>query len=349
MCRGCQFGAATTLCRWFRLRSAEVVHYLHVRSVEKPPCAEKEECLMSSRGDPPDDPDGPRLGRIFMLEGPVFDAWIAPDGGAVKLSVRAMKMQARWLRRARPRPFGFAPGSAHPAPERIEEAHGAGTLSSGVATVLGFCTPVQTMSIRYGDPADPLAPVTEVISDFHRDYQDRDLEGSLLDAARKWAGRAAAPDPVAEDRPVGGPRAEIISAISDVVVSGRRRPVSVLRLADCSAFQVAEEGVLVTILARHLGPELPDIARLTDLDPMLSALEHPDRELIAAALAERRHRHIEQMRNQTRTAHDLTQLPGLEGGACHIGVPWSSPLNGGRDQPWRLRTAVEATVDLGRL
>lgn len=255
---------------------------------------------MSSRGDRPDGPDDPPLSRIFVPEGPVFDAWIAPDGGAVKLSVQAMKMQARWLRRARPRPFGFAPGSAHPALERIGEAHGAGTLSSGAATALGFRTAVYTMSIIYGDPADPLAPAAEVISDFHRDYQDRDLEESLLDAATDWARRAAAPDPASEDRPASGSRAEITSAINDLVVSGRRRPVSVRRLADLSAFQIGEEGVLVTVLARHLGPELPDIVRLTDLEPMLSALEHPDREVIAAAFAERRHRRIQQMRHQAR-------------------------------------------------
>ncbi|HWF82262.1 MAG TPA: hypothetical protein VN695_16910 [Streptosporangiaceae bacterium] len=255
---------------------------------------------MSSRGDPPDGLDDPAPGPIFVPEGPGFDAWIAPDGGAVTLSVQAMKMEARWLRRARPRPFGFAAGSAHPAPERIGEACGAGTPSSGIATVLGFRTAVQTMSILYGDPADPLAPAAEVISDFHRDYQDRDLEESLRDAASNWAGRAAAPDPVAEDRRVSGSRAEVTSAINDVVVSGRRRPVSVLRLADFSGLQIGEDGVLVTILARHLGPELPGIVRLTDLEPMLSVLEHPDREVIAAAFAERRHRHIEQMRRQTR-------------------------------------------------
>ena len=255
---------------------------------------------MSSRGDPPDGPDDPPPGRIFVPQGPMFEAWIAPDGGAVKLSVQVMKMEARWLRRARPRPFGFAPGSAHPAPERIGEAHGAGTLSSGIATVLGFRTAVQTMSIRYGDPADPLAPAAQVISDFHWDYQDRDLQESLLHAVSNWAGRAASQDPAAGDMPVSGSRAEVTSAINDVVVSGRRRPVPVFRLADFSALQIGEEGVLVTVLARHLGPELPDIVRLTDLEPMLSALEHPDRDVIATAFAERRHRHIEQMRNQTR-------------------------------------------------
>lgn len=56
----------------------------------------------------------------------------------------------------------------------------------------------------------------------------------------------------------------------------------------------------MTVLARHMGPEFPDIVRLTDLEPMLSALEHPDMELISAVLTEGRRRHIEQMRNQTR-------------------------------------------------
>jgi len=74
-----------------------------------------------------------------------------------------MKLEARWLRRAWPRPFGFAPDSPHPTPVRIEEAHGSGTLSSGLATVLGFRTAVWAMSVFCGDfagrattPARPL-------------------------------------------------------------------------------------------------------------------------------------------------------------------------------------------------
>lgn len=230
----------------------------------------------------------------------MWDAWVSPGGGAVKLSAQAMKMEARWLRRARPRPFGFASGSAHPAPGRIGEAHGAGTLSSGVATMLGFRTAVQTMSIRYGDAADPRAPAAEIISDFHRDYHDRDLEDELLDAAGKWARPADAPDAVAGDGRVSDARPEVTPATIDVVVSGRRRRVSMLRLGEFSAFQVRHEGVLVTVLTRHTGPQLPDIVRLTDLEPMLSELEHPDTEVIAAALAGMRQQHIKQMRNQTR-------------------------------------------------
>jgi hypothetical protein len=148
----------------------------------------------------------------------MWDAWNAPDGGAVKLVVLATRMEARWLRRARPRPFGFAPGSAHPAPERIGAAHGAGRLSSGAASVLGFRTAVRTMSIRYGDAADREAPAAEVISDFHREYQDRELGEALLDESGRWAGHAEAPDTAS--------RTEVVSAAIDVVVSGRRRPVS---------------------------------------------------------------------------------------------------------------------------
>jgi len=216
----------------------------------------------------------------------------------VKLSIQAMKMQARWLRRARPQPFGFAPGSAYPAPERIGEAHGAGTLSSGVASMLGFRTAVQTMSIRYGDAADPSAPAAEIISDFHHDYQDRDLEEALLDATAEWGGRADAPGPQAAGMQVGGSRPEVTPTVIDVVVSGRRRQVPALRLGQFSALQIGEQGVLVTLLARHMGAEFPDIVRLADLRPMLAALENPDRGLVAAAIAEMRRQHIEQRRNQ---------------------------------------------------
>lgn len=99
---------------------------------------------------------------------------------------------------------------------------------------------------------------------------------------------------------MGDVRPEVTSATIDIVVSGRRRPVSMLRLGKFSAFQVRDEGVLVTVLASRIGPQFPDIMRLTDLQPMLSVLEHPDTAVIAAALADMRHQHIEQMRNQAR-------------------------------------------------
>jgi hypothetical protein len=223
-----------------------------------------------------------------------MDAWLAPGGGAVKLSAGAMKMEARWLRRARQRPFGFAPAESHPVPVRIENACGAGTLSSGVASVLGLRTAVHTMSVRYGDRADPLAPAARVVSDFHRDYQDRDLEESLRNAAGRWGRRPEAPDAVPEEGKPGYQEPEVTSVTINVGVAGRSRSVSMLRLREFSAFQFRDGRVLVTVLARHLGPQFPDIVRLSDLGPMLSELEHPDEDAIVAALAELRRQHDEQ-------------------------------------------------------
>jgi hypothetical protein len=246
-------------------------------------------------------PEGPTI----LSESPMMDAWLAPGGGAVKLSALAMKMEARWLRRARPRPFGFAPGTAYPVPVRIRHTYGAGTLSSGVATMLGLRTAVRTMSICYGDRADPMASTAEIISGLHKDYQERDLEEEFRERLGDWAecaGQPAAPDAVAEDDQVGDSRPAVTSATIDVVVAGRRRPVSLFRLGEFSGFQLRDEGVLVTVLARHMGSQFPDIVRLTDLEPMLSAMEHPDTDVIAAALAEMRRQHIEQRRNQPRTA-----------------------------------------------
>jgi hypothetical protein len=255
---------------------------------------------MSSDDDPAGGPADALRGRIYVPEGSAWDAWNAPDGGAVKLAVLATRMEARWLRRPRPRPFGFPPGSSHPVPERIGEAHGAGRLSTGAASVLGFRTAVRTMSIRYGDAADPLAPAAEVISDFHREYQDRDLREALLDTSGTWAGPAEAPDAADADGQVRDSRAEVTPAAIDVTMSGRQRPASVLQLGRFTAFQLREEGVLVTVLARHMGPQFPGIVRLTDLEPMLSKMENIDTELVAEALAEKRREHLEQMRNQTR-------------------------------------------------
>lgn len=155
------------------------------------------------------------------------------------------------------------------------------------------------MSVCYGDRADPLASAAEIISDFHEDYQCRDLEEEFRKALDRWAGQAEAPDVIPEDGQAGDSRREVTSVTIDVVVTGRRRPVSMLRLREFSAFQLRAEGVLVTVLARHMGSPFPDFVRLTDLEPMLSALEHPDKDVIAAAFAGMRRRHTEQRRNQT--------------------------------------------------
>jgi hypothetical protein len=252
---------------------------------------------VSSSDDPAYGPDEPSQGRIFVPEGPMWEAMVAPNGRAVGLSVKMMKVKARCLRRARPRPFGFAPGSAHPVPPRIGEAHGSGTVSSGVATALGLRTAVWTMTIIYGDAANPSAPAARIVSDFHREYQDRDLEDTLLDRPTRWPGRTEAAAPARGQ--VSGARPEFTSETLDVAVSGRRHSVPMLVLGEFSAFQIRDQGVLVTVRARHMGPAFPEIVSLTDLEPMLYALEHPDREAIAAAFAEKRRQQIEQMRNQT--------------------------------------------------
>jgi hypothetical protein len=244
-------------------------------------------------------PDERPKSRIIVPEGPMWEAMIAPDGHAVSLSVQVMKLEARRLRRARPQPFGFAPDSSHPMPERIGEAHGSGFLSGGLATVLGRQAAVRTMSIFYGDAADHSAPVARIISDFHRAQQDRDLEEALREAAAEWRTPAPAPDEGARAGRVDGASATVTSEAMDVAVAGTRGPVPMLRLGELSAFQIRHEEVLVTVLAKHMGSEFPEIVRLTDLESMISGLEHPDRQVIAAAFAEKRRRQIVQMRNQT--------------------------------------------------
>jgi len=103
--------------------------------------------------------------------------------------------------------------------------------------------------------------------------------------------QAKAPDAVPEDGKTGDRRPEVTSVTVDVVVMGRRRPVTMLQRRGVSAFQLREGRVLVTVLARHLGPQFPDIVRMSDLGPMLFGAGAPDEEAIAAAFAERRRQH----------------------------------------------------------
>ncbi len=242
---------------------------------------------MSSHGDATQRDEDLPPGRVYT-----------PSDRTVDWSIRAKQREARWLRRARPRPFGFAPGTAHPMPERIGEARGETTMLRLFASTLGLPTrpsPVLRMSIIYRDTADPAAPAAEVTSAFYRDYQHIwDLETELRDAVLKWAEQAEAPEafdpsgPFArtlraaarDDRTVPVTKARV-----DVVVSGCRQSVSMLGLGDCGAFQIREEGVLVTVVARHMGPESPEIVRLTDLEAMIAARSHIDRDAIVATLS----------------------------------------------------------------
>jgi hypothetical protein len=239
---------------------------------------------VSSHDDQSYNPEGSPPGRGYT-----------PSDRAVDWSIRAGQMEARWLRRARPRPFGFAPGSAHPVPERIGEADGTDTLSFWVAKMLGFRVAVGRMSIIYGDAGDPAAPVAEITSAFHREWQHIwDVETELRDAVLKWAELAEAPEAFDPYGPhARGLRAaaranrsvKVTKASIDVVASGGRHRAELLGLGECSAFRVRQDDVQVTVVARHLGPEFPEIVRLTDLEPMISARYRIDREATAAALA----------------------------------------------------------------
>jgi hypothetical protein len=231
---------------------------------------------------------------------------ISPDSPVVELNVQAMRLQARKLRLARVRPFGFAPGSAHPTPPGIVDVNGPGTLSSGLANVLGFRAAVWSMSISYGDVADRAAPAAMVYSDFHhQSHEARNLEETMLGVASRWRDQATAPGGVAAAAGIGegqgsaGPTG-LTSARCEVSISGVRRQVPLLRLAEFSAWQSSHDKVLVTVVARHMDAEFPELVRLADLEPMIQPLEHPDRNAIAAAYTAMRNRHTEQMRHPGR-------------------------------------------------
>lgn len=186
----------------------------------------------------------------------------------VFITVAARRSDSR-LRRLAPRPFGFAPGTSHPAPAMIGSETEAVTLAALTRAVLARTPiPLSGMSLTYGSPTDLSALFIEVTTDFTAGHEDSSPleyvlgEADHLDAAPARGDRHPRPLPDEPDGPFAHGTAEII-------VEGERRTVATLSYRQYHAFRFEQRDVLVTVISRHRLPDLPAFAPVTDLEPYL--------------------------------------------------------------------------------
>jgi hypothetical protein len=206
---------------------------------------------------------------------------------AVQLSMMATRASLRQLKKSRVRPFGLVPEARHPEPASIGEWHGSGTISGALAGVLGR-PDYWTMALHYGLIKDKATSYIEVISDFHRENPND--ERTIEDALEWVTGRANSDDPHGDGKQIR----EIILdpaalGTADITVRGVRRALPTGNHGDYSALQFEEDGVLVSVVTRHLRwSDLPDVVRLDDLEPFFRPLEELDPQALAAYFQSRR-------------------------------------------------------------
>jgi hypothetical protein len=214
---------------------------------------------------------------------------------AAQLSMMVTRASAHQIRRSGVRPFGLVPGSRHPEPICIGQRNGSGTISGALAGVVG--RPVYwTMALEYGLITDGSTPYIEVISDFHRD--DPGDERTIEDALEWVIERATEADPRASD----DLNREIILdpaalGTAGITVRGARRAVPAGTYGEYKALQFDDDGVLVSVVTRHLQwSDLPEVVRIDDLEPYLRPLDDLDPQAIAA--------YFQSQRAKMGTGHD---------------------------------------------
>ena len=201
---------------------------------------------------------------------------------AARLALMAMRAQVRQIRKAAPRPFGFAPTDTRPVLGTIGDVWGSGTIRGALAGRLGLRPAIWTMIMKYGPEAGLAADCVEIISDLHEDPRDtRAVEDALASAVDLDVGgdRSGGRMPIELDL------GEVSTGTIEITVQGNRRAVPILHLRDYCGFQFRSDGVLATVVARNLTSQLPEFVRLTDLEPFLQAMEQVDRGELAAWFA----------------------------------------------------------------
>lgn len=199
---------------------------------------------------------------------------------AAEVAIKALRARVRWLRESGVHPFGFGQAGTWQVSPRIVDSWGSGTLRGAVSGLLGAAPPVWGMTVEYGARSDRAAPFAVVISDF------RWLPSSerLAADAVEWQMTKDMPEPDSQAEPAGKV-SEASTTSRQITVVGSSRTVPSIRVGDYEGLQFREDGVLVTIVARNAGSDLPEIGRLDDLEPLLRDMENVNREDISAWFA----------------------------------------------------------------
>jgi hypothetical protein len=185
------------------------------------------------------------------------------------------------VRRQAPRPYGFAPGTAQPPPAEIswaEDLSARDVLRTVLArngvlrTVLARSSlPLGSVTLEYGTSPD-LVDHVEVKTDFSRravwSYPlDEELGIAGESDIKKGRGNTAAIEMMADD--FDGPFEHDTSLI---VIDDHLRQVETLTYGHYRALRFDQDSLVVTIVSRSPLPERPAFARVTDLEPFLTAV-----------------------------------------------------------------------------
>jgi hypothetical protein len=114
----------------------------------------------------------------------------------------------------------------------------------------------------------------EVKSDFRYDRR----EPPTVEDALTWRAE--------RDRdPAGTGPHGVAAGETEISVQGMQQAVPVTRLGGYSGLQFREESVLVTVVTRNVGADLPPIVKIADLEPFLKARDKISEKDIAAWFA----------------------------------------------------------------
>ena len=174
------------------------------------------------------------------------------------------------VRRQALRPYGFAPGTAHPPPADLYWTENV-TARDVVRTVLTRSSiPVGSVTLEYGTSPD-LADHVEVKTDFSgRDAFSHPLDDELGIAAEEdikhGRGNAAAIDMMADE--FDGP---FEHDTSPILIDDHLRQAENLIYGNYRALRFEQDSLTVTVVSRNQLPERPALALVTDLEPFLTA------------------------------------------------------------------------------
>lgn len=180
---------------------------------------------------------------------------------------QSVRFRTSRMRRLTAQPFGL---TAADSPVMLgDESSSTGPAETFWAAVTRAPVRPDSMSLLYGDVLDLSAPLVEVITRW--DSGTRRTAQDLPPQARELGSAAYRDEAIAREdwlladghpEPATGP---FDSGSIDIVVSGTPSRVATVYFRDFTAFSFAAPEAQVTVVSRHLLPELPHFDPVTDL------------------------------------------------------------------------------------